>query len=404
MNRFLRYLTLNKLLLLMVVNQMSACYLAGYHHQVLSSLLINSEYLFTVDGMAEMFGMLSRIVVNLVLLSMGYKFICKSYFYFVCLSLFSSVCLVISMYVRIDAIVYISWCLNRIFMGAISSSKDYIIFKEACINNLNVPMIKALKTVGNIFVMAHIYYFFDFNRMTHVHGSAMLIVVGSIALLMSGKIFVDVLWNQSLQHDDNDGTISENNNVVCDSWYVTSVNIFKQAWNNIVCMDMRIGFLVFITVFLLLVGHTSDQIIYLKQLDHGKAIKYKFIGQTIFGYIYSFCFGNSMLVIPATIIFNVLAHMSFMFEPVNNIAGVIFTGLTTQLRNSVCILSVLLLSRNNVYLLVAQLSEAISFFVAGFIVDLKFFSVGHLMHMNIIVFNIVCGCLVMLIIFKFRKK
>ena len=409
MYRFLRCFKLDQLLLLMVINQMSACYLSGYHHQVLSSLLSNSDYLFTVDGTAEMLGMLSRIVVNLVLLSMGYKFICKSYFYFICLSLLSSVCLVFAMYVRTDIIVYLSWCLNRIFMGAIASSKDYIIFKEACTNNLNVPMIKALKTVGNIFVMSHIYYFFDFSCMRHVHGSAVSIVIGSVLLVISGKIFINVLdaYNNAQQSNDDENlalTESANGPIVGGSWYITSINVCKRAWYNIAVMDKRIGFLVFITVFLLLVGHTSDQIIYLKQLDHGKAVRYKFIGQTICGYIYSFCCGNSAVVIPATVIFNVLAHTSFMFEPANNVAGVIFTGLATQLRNSVCILTALLLSRDNVYLLVAQLSEAVSFFIAGFIVDLKFFSIGHLMHMNIIMFNIVCGCLVMLIIFKFRKK
>ena len=429
MKRVLRYFaSYNRLLVLMVANQVAACYLSGYHHQVISSLLHNVDYLFTVDGTAEMLGMFIRIAVNIFLLSVGYKFICRSYFYFVCISLLSSICLIIAMYIQVDFVSYLSWILNRIFMGAIAASKDYIIFIEAVNNNLNVPMIKALKTLGNLFAILHIYYFFDFKNIMHVHGSVILICIGSVILIFSGSMFVNILekiYESKNINDTNIKTQTQASKIKYNDNYINNQNItintsetkdeqhisifIKNAYirlcNTIKNVSVQSSLLVFFTVFCLLVGHVSDQIIYVKQFDHRKAVQYKFIGQTLLGYIYSYIFSNSILVIPMSTIFVVLSHLSFMHEPFNNMMGVILKGLAIHLRNTIYILATLqLTSGNNAYLLIAQIAEAFSMFVSGCLVDFNIISTGYMLHVNIIIINIVCSCLVMLIIFKFRKK
>ena len=378
--------SLNRIIKLVILNQILICYISSFIHKSFTQIITNYNFLYTFDSAAELIHTLSRVSLLFIL----HKISLSSFkLIYICAAIgiiFSTCIFVICQYIKQNNIFYIGWIINRICVGIISATRDYIMYREIYKSNINIPLIKVLKSFGNALTLISILFLFN----KYVVNSTLIIFSSIINLIIS------IITIQELEKIEKEDKDKIKNFVKTENQTIKTTKI-----------NYKTVFIIMLIMSLISMNLLSDQIVYV-EAGSDIGFTFKFIGQTIVGFIYALFLKNNPY---ASASFGLIASLSYVLLLVNiksiKILGILLYGLIYTVKNtSYLVIPQYITNYSQSYQAFAFIFESLSTFISSLIFEKVIttnFSIqqGYILY----IFNGIIGWIIaMFIIYISHKK
>jgi hypothetical protein len=286
----------------------------------------------------------------------------------------------------------IAWILNRILNSITASCRDSALYRMNLLYriNINIPMIKTIKSLGNIIHLLKIFFLsFSYYSLSIVYFHFLLCTIcGFINIAVCIFLYflnIKLLENAQIKNIE------------------TTKDIDKvESMYHIVITCIQ---LILITI-VINIAQVDDSIVYYKVLDSNMAFILKqCVGQIVLGMLYSLIFGNSVFILILAPLVNIIFHQLCLLN-YNYLAAVVI-GLQFMVKNSIYVLlSMILCKYNPAYPAICIIADAIGIGVSNLLFlylnshfDMRY---SHYIFRNLGLFSFIFS--ILLVAHKYRDK
>ena len=303
----------SKIIQFIILNQIFVCYISSFIHKSFTQILhFNTmSFLYTFDSASELIHTITRVIFLFFITKISFKKFKNTYILASVSLVFTTGIFLFCQLINFNFLFCFSWIINRICVGIISATRDYIMYREIYRSNLNIPLIKVLKSFGNIMTLLSIIFLYEQYITT-----GFCLLVTSLFNLQISLYTVKILEKNNKENTESYQKDKEEQNSV-----TNKVNI-KSA-------------LIVMTVMTLISSNLlSDQLIYV-EIGSDLGFKLKFLGQTVIGLLYAFILKNNVY---ASASFGLIASISYLLIVLGSyylkLLGIVMYGLIYTIKNT----------------------------------------------------------------------
>ena len=337
----------NKIIQFIILNQIFVCYISSFIHKSFTQILhFNTMgFLYTFDSASELIHTITRVIFLFFITKITFSKFKNTYIIASVSLVFTTIIFLFCQYVSFNFLFCFSWIVNRICVGIISATRDYIMYREIYRSNLNIPLIKVLKSFGNIMTLLSIIFLYEKYVTT---GFCLLLT--SIFNLQISLLTVKMLENYNSENLKEYANIGNNN--------VTNK------------LNIKSAILVILVMTLISSNLLSDQLIYV-EIGSDLGFKLKFLGQTVIGLVYAFVLKNNVY---ASASFGLIASVSYLLIVLGTrylkFLGIIMYGLIYTIKNtSYLTIPKYLTKYNQNYQAIAFIFESLVTFISSLVFE-----------------------------------
>lgn len=334
---------------LLCLQQILMCYINSFMFKSVCSLYGSKHIIMTISNIAEIINNILRAISTTYFKYKSDKFIFIINNLSGFLLLINTFIFAYSLYDNYNLkLCAISWIINRIATGINAACRDSMLYRFNKLYNIdvNVPIVKTIKSVGNILNLAILFLIIKpiYNwSVISIH--YFLCVIGGLI-----------------------------NCLLCIMLYTASKNIIGKIIiqediidkSNKITLIKNLLFLTLVT-FCINMAQIDDAIVFFKIQNPNYAFFYKqCVGQVLVGGLYSLLFKNSPLIIVIGPIVNLLFHIISLLD--YNIIGAIVIGTQFMTKNATyLLLSMFFYKYNLIYPSICIIADAICMIISNLV-------------------------------------